>query len=335
MNHRRTRTAILSFAIIPALFGSSQSGQSDGTTSTPAPLPASALASVKMISYFPSKDPRAAMWNNWNPSVIDADLATIAALNANTVRFILQPSAFGYPTPSAVKLARLADAVQMASAHGLRVQLTLFDGWNRYTDLGGSKTWAAGILGRYARDAEIQSIELQNEIDPSNQFAMQWARTMIPYVRGIGGTIPITISSQCCTRNLNNLKAGVGVAPPDFFSFHYYGGEDAADTLRQARDMVAPRALFIGETGLPSGSQAPWAAPDPTAEAAQAHFFAAVENEAKVLSLPPAAPWVLQDFASGTLLLTTPWSEYHFGLFRTDGSEKPAATWIRNYFAVN
>jgi endo-1,4-beta-mannosidase len=336
MKHGRSRTALAALAIVPALFaGPRGNGSPSGVTAPPPALPAAALAAVKMISYFPSHDPRAAMWNDWRPDVIKRDLATIAGLNANTVRFILQPSAFGYPTPSAVKLARLAEAIRMAAAEDLHVQLTLFDIWHSYADTSGSRAWATAILDQYRGDKRIQSIELQNEIDPSDQLAMTWARWMLSFVRGASGGIPVTISSKCCIENLSRLKSALSTSPPDFYSFHYYGGDDAVPTLKQARDMVAPRALFVGETGLPSGSQSPRAPSDPAAEAAQARFFAAVENATKVLALPPAAPWILEDFAPGTLLLTTPWYEYHFGLVRTDGTEKPAATWLRNYFKVN
>ena len=55
------------------------------------------------------------------------------------------------------------------------------------------------------------------------------------------------------------------------------------------------------------------------------------------LGLPPAAPWILQDFAPGTFDWNRriPNAQYHLGLLRTDGTEKPAAETVRLAFAAS
>jgi hypothetical protein len=63
-------------------------------------------------------------------------------LHTNTVRIILQAWTIGYPTPQPIMLTHLAQMLALAQAHGLRVQLTLFDWWNSYDDLTGSRQWA-------------------------------------------------------------------------------------------------------------------------------------------------------------------------------------------------
>jgi len=321
----RWRSSVVSFAFIPVLtipiIGS--------PTTTPPP------AVVKLINYFPSHHPWVSMWNNWDSATMDKDFATIAGLNANVVRLLIQPSAFGYPQPSPVPMQHLWDAVTLAANHGLRVQLTLFDLWNKYGDLDGSKRWATAVLTPFRGDKRVQSVELQNEIDGSSAFATNWARLMLPNLRTAAGNIPVTISSKASLTNLQALKRSLSFWQPDFYSFHYYGtAEGALPILKDARSIAAPQSLFVGETGLPSSTGSPLAAPDPNQEAEQSRFIAAVENATQALSLQPAAPWIFQDFAPGVLLSTTPWSEYHFGLLRADGSEKPSATWLRNYFGV-
>jgi hypothetical protein len=324
VRRRRFSSAIVTLSIVPIL---------GGLLGSPQPGGAASLAGVKLINYFPSIHPWTAMWTHWDPTLIDHDFAEIEGLNANTVRLVIQPTPFGYPTPYAAMMDRLASAVRMANAHGLRVQLTLFDQWRSYTDLDGSRRWANAVLAPFRYDKRIESVELQNEIDPSNPVAIYWARYMLPQLRIMAGNIPITISSLASTSNLQKLKAGLGKVQPDFYSFHYYGSADnAVGILREARNIAYPHALFVGETGMPSGDGSPNTAPDPSQEAAQAHFISAVEGATQSLSLPPAAPWIYQDFAAGSLLPSSADTEYHYGLFRADGSEKPVATWLRSYF---
>ena len=325
MRFRHSWRAIVALGILPplgSLFGS------------PAPPPApSALAGVKLMNYSPSIHPWAAMWTHWDPSIIDHDLAQIAGLNANTVRFIIQPAAFGYPTPYSAMMDRLSQAIGMANTHGLRVQLTLFDIWHSYGDLSGSQRWASAVLAPFRDDKRIQSIEVQNEIDPSNWVAIYWARTMIPAVRSAGGNIPVTISPLSSTANLKKLKDGLGRVQPDFYSFHYYGPEgNALGILNEANHFAWPVPLFIGETGAPSGSEPPGTQATPAEEAAQAHYLTTIENATESLSLPPAAPWIFQDFSPGSLLSNSADTEYHYGLFRDDGTAKPVATWLQGYF---
>jgi len=293
------------------------------------------LQQVKMINYYPSRHPWAAMWTHWDASTLDHDFGVIAGLHANSVRLILQPDAFGFPAPTVEMLHRLSTTVDLAAKHGLHVQLTLFDLWSRYVDLAGSEGWARAIIAPFRSDKRVQSIELKNEVDGSDEVATRWATRMIPFVRDVVGDVPITISSLSAVANLAKLKRALATSPPDFFSFHYYGtAAVAVSFLRLARDVVAPTPLVVGETGFASGSQSPGAPPDRLSELAQRDFIEAVERAAAQLGLPPAAPWQLEDLAAGTAAPQSPLAEYHFGLFRTDGSAKPAAIWLRAYFAA-
>jgi len=321
---RRLTSAVIGFSIIPSL---------SGLLGSSSPPQQSSLTTVKLMNYYPSVHPWSAMWTHWDPTIIDHDLGQIASLNANEVRYTLTPAAVGYPTPYSAMMERLSQAINMANAHGLRVWLTLFDNWKSYGDINGSKTWANHILAPFRGDQRIQAVELQNEIDPSNYFAVYWARQMIPSLRSSGGGIPVTISSLASTANLKKLKDALGYVQPDFYSFHYYGSEsNAMGLLKEAQYAAYPHPLFIGETGMPSGTNAAGSPPDPAEEAAQAHYLSTVESATESLGLPPAAPWIYQDFAAGSLVSTSALAEYHYGLFRDDGSPKPVATWLQGYF---
>jgi hypothetical protein len=296
----------------------------------PSPAVNIRLKNVKLMNYYPSRFPWGAMWVHWDRGQLNADFVKIAALNANTVRLVLQPAVFGYPRPRTVMLERLTEAVGLAEAHGLRVQLTLFDGWSGYSDFMGSRKWAQSVLGRFRLNRRVESVELQNEIDPTNPAAMGWARKMIPALRLASAYALVTVSPPADVASLSRLHNALGTVQPDFYSYHYYGGgPEAYPTLQQAKEIVAPKPLFVGETGLSTGT----GPSDPALEQQQVTYLAAVEKATKSLGLPAAAPWILKDFAPDTLTVSDS-AEYHFGVFRSDGSEKPAAAWLRQYFLL-
>ena len=65
-------------------------------------------------------------------------------------------------------------------------------------------------------------------------------------------------------------------------------------------------------------------------------FLQTVAYAAQELGMPPPGVWTLSDFDAGTIpagggVQKEP--EYDFGLFRTNGSAKPAAAVVRGIFA--
>jgi hypothetical protein len=231
-------------------------------------------------------------------------------------------------------LSHLAQIITLAANHGLQVQLTLFDWWSSYTDIAGSQQWASAVLSPYAHDPRIAFVELQNEMDPTNAAAMSWARQMLPFIRSLVPGTPLTISvwDGVGVPRLSALLSALQPASLDFADLHYYGGADVAETvLQQAMNAAAPLPLFIGETGYSSslGNTQGSDLPNTTQslEAYQDYYTRSVEFAAQSLGLPVAAVWTLTDFAPGSLTwvssATSP--EYGFGLYRTDGSAKPAA----------
>jgi hypothetical protein len=297
---------------------------------------ATVLGHIKMINYYPARHGWAYMWTEWDPAEIDADFARISALHFNVVRVFVPPYTFGYPTPDPADLTRLGQLLTLASTHGLRVALSLFDRWGNYRDLAGSQQWAAALLLPNKGARRIAFVELRNEIDPSDAQAMAWARQLLPYVRDADGGIPVTlsVSGQAGLNGLQGLVAGLRAAPPDFYSFHFYGPAPLAyATFRQAQQIVAPAPLFIAETGYstcPCSSSSPASAK--AQEANQDHYFRTVEYATRVQGLPPAAPWTLNDFAAGAIPDPAPrLAEYTYGILRLDGTLKPAAVTLHTF----
>jgi endo-1,4-beta-mannosidase len=273
------------------------------------------------------------MWRRWDPARIDADFARIAGLGANAVRIIVHPDAFGYPAPDPDRLAELRRTVELAAAHRLTVQLTLFDWWGSYDDTAGSESWAQAVLAPYRDDPAIAFVEVKNEVDPSDPRVDAWLRRLLPVVREAVGAVPVTVSvtGPDPVARLRALHDVLAADPPDFYDLHYYGRPDAARaTFEQAVSTVAPVALYIGETGV---SSAPVGSAQ-DAEAAQARYLATVEAAAVAAGLPDAAPWIFQDIVPSAVPGTADRSpkQMSFGLLRADGTEKPAAAAIQALF---
>ncbi len=324
---------------ISRLLSSAQADTSPLTTVAPSGPTAALVSGLKVMNYYTSTNSWANMWTTWNPSAIDGDFARIAALHANTVRVIVQAGTFGYPTPNPAMQAHLAQMVSLAQARGLRVQLTLFDWWGQYSDIAGSKAWAQAILAPFAGNHEIAFVELQNEIDPSNPAVLAWTEQMLPFLKSVDGGLPETVSVYTLS-GLQILANALRATPPDFYDFHYYGhAGDAFGQLAQAKAMVSPSPLFIGETGFSSalsntavGGLADNAA---SLEAYQDFYYRSVQDAAGSLGLGFVAPWVLSDFTPGSLTWAPADSkEYGFGLYRTDGSAKPVAASVASAFAA-
>ena len=300
-----------------------------------------ALRALKLISYFPARSSWQYMWEDFQPGVIDQDMARIAGLHANGVRIIISTAAFGFPRPHPRDLSELRDVIQMAQRNGLRVQLTLFDGFAGWQAIQGSREWVQMVLAPYAADSEIAFIELRNEIDLSDPEQMTWCRDLLPYTENLAGGVPVTVSvSNGGASKLVDLRRKLGGVKPDFWDLHYYGTPgDARATFAAARAAVRPDLLYIGEFGFSTWPGIAAKVPGLSSsqgevDAYQAYYYASIEAATRALGLPPAAPWTLNDFSSANTPPQPSPAEYFYGLYRLNGSAKPAAAVISQFFGT-
>jgi hypothetical protein len=281
------------------------------------------------------------MWAHFDLTDIEAGFASIKRLGANAVRLTIDPYQFGWPRVSPVMRSELTALLHLAEHDGLYVQLTLFDWFADYGDTPDSATWLRSLLAPYRNDPEIAFIDLQNEIDTSNTQAMTWAQAIMRAAKPIVGTIPLTfsVSSPHDVAGELALKDALGSEVPSFYDFHYYGlPGDAASVLGAINAAVAPAPLFVGETGMST-----YSASGPAQEAIlaseQASYYAAVENATASLDLPPAAPWLLNDLVGAGVPLTVSIAsedpaQLYYGLYSTNGTPKPAAAVVQNFFST-
>jgi|1185.fasta_scaffold01198_2 hypothetical protein len=304
--------------------------------------PLSVPRELHVVSYYPRDAGWTAMWTKWDPARVASDLDHAVAVDANTVRAIVQPDTFGYPHVSPVYASRLSQFVTLAAARGLHVQLTLFDWWYSWYDRRGSQTWARELLAPYAHDARIAFIELRNEILPK-QETTAWATEMIPFVRRLVPGTPLTLSvaGPNLLGKLATLKRQLGAVRPDFYDIHYFGlgGESAFATFARAKQIVAPTPLWVGETGYPTlvNGSGFGGVPRTRAgqEVAQTQFLSTVAWAAHANGLAPIGVWQLGDLDPDAVpdrLVDPEEPELHYGLFRADGSAKPAAETVRSIF---
>ncbi|MGX6603073.1 cellulase family glycosylhydrolase [Micromonosporaceae bacterium Da 78-11] len=285
-----------------------------------------AVKTAKTLNYYPSNAGWSAMWTNWNPTKVDTDLARAATLGATNVRVILFPQSFGYPTPKAEYMDRLAKFVSLAAARGMTVKFTMFDWWEGYDDFAGSIAWATAVLKPYKDDKRLISVELKNEFDPADTAGVAWARKMIPAVRAVAPTMPLTFSVDGVigSAGMAKIKSSLPTTPLDFYDFHFYGNsERALANIRRAQAAVAPTPVVIGEVGLNTLQNT---------EGEQAAFLARVFEAAKIAGVQSVAPWTLNDFAAGaipTSQVSKIPAQYTYGLYRTDGTAKPAVAVVK------
>lgn len=202
------------------------------------------------------------------------------------------------------------------------------------------------MLDPYVGDPRIAFVELRNEIDTANAEALAWARELVPWLRSLlKGRTPVTLSvgGGAPVRDLRALAAGLTpAARPDFFDAHYFtgGGEPAQRVFSDLRAAAGRTPLWIGELGYPTSTTISGYAGVPLTpsaqEAAQAHYFRLCFAALAGLGLPAPGLWILDDFAAGAIPdsdVDGREPEYRFGLFREDGSAKPAAAAIQALFA--
>jgi hypothetical protein len=292
-------------------------------------------ASLRVMNYYPSDHSWQQMWTSWSAAGFDRDMAKISGTGANAVRLIVFPSVFSFPTPDATMAGRLREAITIAAAHGLQVQLTLFDYWGDYQDLAGARTWSTALLTPYRDDPRVALVEIRNEIHAGDARAMTWARDQITLLHTVLPTTPVTISTAGAqgVSGLRALKAALTPAEPDIFDFHYYGlSQLAFSAFQQSKAAVAGAPLFVGEAGMSTYTPGTNPIASDAAEAAQADWYRVVDGAANAAGLSPVAPWTLYDFVPAGAPAGFSPEQFSYGLFHVDGTPKRAAAVVSAAF---
>jgi hypothetical protein len=304
-----------------------------GLVVLPCTAPASSVASspLKEISYYGRDYAWLEFWPNWPAAKVqmDDDLDVIAGLGFNTVRIFLHPAVFGYPTPTAEYQGYFAEAVELIDAHGLQAHVNLFDCWWGWADIEGSKSWLAEIVYPYRNDNRIALWELQNEVNrdpghPDWSPVRNWIQELFPYLKQQAGSTPATVSVGD-VEWLDDIRDLTYPDVPDIYSLHWYPASlrtwttPLCGVIDRARELIPDGELLLGEFGFETCT---------LSEASQRNLYRDVFCCAEEKGVVHLGVWTYSDFPDGTEQCepgsAAPPEELHFGLFRLDGSPKPA-----------
>ena len=251
----------------------------------------------------------------------------------NTVRIFLQPDVFGYPIPNSISASYFDEALTLIDAHHLKAHVNLFDCWQCWWDVSGSQTWLRSLVQPHRNDARIAVWELRNEVGLDKPEISAWVQTMFPYLKAQAGSTPCTVSVSH-VEWLHDVMELTGSTPPDIYSLHWF--PDVVSWTRpfpavidRARELIGPAPLLIGEFGLSTYAYS---------DVSQADLYTDVLYFADQKEIANLGVWTLNDFSPGIIGCAGPITrteELHFGLYRTDGTPKPAEPILRDAFHGN
>ncbi len=295
---------------------------------------------LKEISYYPAGNAWENFWQNWPDLVatgqITADLNHIYELGGNTVRIFLHPDVFGYPTPSPTYIYYFAEALTYIDNAGLQAHVNVFDcDETPWTDISGSKTWIDAIVLPYKDDSRIAIWELQNETPINDPTVQAWVTDVLPYLQAQAGNVPATLSVLNDPELLATMMTLTATNSLDIYSFHWYPTSPRAwttalpDALERAREIIGDADLLLGEFGYNTFD---------VSETSQANLYQDVLYYANQYGVEHLGAWTLHDFEEGTIICgdaLAPEPERFFGLYRLDGTPKPAASILSDAFHGN
>ncbi|HEY1014447.1 MAG TPA: cellulase family glycosylhydrolase, partial [Herpetosiphonaceae bacterium] len=285
------------------------------------------------INYNPAWAPWA-LWERWDAGLVAADLDRIAGLGANAVRVALPWRNFRGSAPeSGLARDRFAEFVAMARERGLRLIPILFDEYCKNSKPDGADCWgdwrwdaeaaelALALPAAYRREPAIALWDLANEpawISPGEWSweaghranRLEWLRAAARTVRAAAPYQPLIVGVSFPGEARDVVAAGVS----ELISLHYYP-QIHQDRAALAEEIASFRSvhlpLLVEEIGFSSSSELAGS------EAAQRDFMCQTLGALRGAGAGMLW-WHLQSWGQDS------W-EAQLGLYRADGSRKPAA----------
>ena len=289
-------------------------------------------SALQIMSYYPPEAGWSGMWTTYAHARTQRDFANMKSLGVNTVRIIVQPYAVGWPTMSPAGTAAMRDIMATASADGLFIQLTLFDGWGTYDQVSLSNQWLTSLFSGLPSTAPIALVELQNEIDPTVPSHIAWARSMLATIGTLLPGVPRTLSVKGGPDAASLTQQMLTDLPPsllDVIDLHLYGTwADLISAIENIQKLNDPRPMIIGEIGAGSVLDTP-----NSADQTQAAYYSQIFAYCYASGLPLPGVWIYSDIDPAHTPADNP-NVLNYGLRRLDGTWKPAAAVIQQYFSI-
>lgn len=318
---------------------------------------AGAPVKLKGINYWLSDAPFSGTWASWNGPKVYEELKRAQALGVNVIRIGLP---FDHGDTMDVVWDRdqemrkvsmwiqrqMTQVLQIASVLGMKVIFTLFEWYDEQPRQGTREerpniAYLEGIVKPFANDDRVLAWDIRNEPDNYDRWqggdpdrVIEWMDRMATNIRYLDRRHPITVGLG----NYQNywLKDKRGRSVLDFVDFvapHIYDAH-ALPTQVEALRSRTNKPVVIEEMGWPSS-----AADQPPPEGArfdeetQTYFYEAMLKDANQYDVAGVVQWTLMDYVPRTTAKVANFEE-NFGLFRLDGSPKPAAEIFKNGFTA-
>ncbi len=308
---------------------------------------------IKGFNYYPRMHPwRTFNVGEWEPEVTERELRLGVGLGANTVRMVVdyqfsldnsraQQVRDNYFAPIGQYVANIREFIDIAGRLGLRVIFTLFDSldWAMYQPVYHwiAEEYLKELVPSFANDPTILCWDLQNE--PDRAIVLVGNTNVIPFFQRISKLV-----RRLAPRQLQTIgwidRARARYFPDfddllDFWCFHFYDSTSRLNDLVAFYKSKTSKPVLLEEFGLPTGGPGRNAQ---TGEQDQVAHYRTVLQTLKDNGTCGSVFWILNDFPVG--LAGNPPSpedspENHFGIFRLDYSEKPAAMVLRDFWRPN
>jgi hypothetical protein len=292
---------------------------------------------LKGTNYYPAAHPWGHMWREWDGPTIAAELARARReLGINAVRTLVPyrgkeswTDDQGNVNPD--MLDRLRQFVQIAGQQQIKVLVTLFD-WNYGAPAAGSVeegynlSYLRTIVGAFKDDDRVLAWDLHNEPDKypiwnegkAPQF-VDWLGRMADATRAIDHRHPVTVGVGEPESLWQAAPNGRTIADiSDIISVHSY---DAARYIKIAGEIRTrtSKPVLLEEFGWVSGPECRAVNFD---EPSQLYLYRNAVQAASKQELVGIMNWWYQD--PPAVLTYSQDENGHWGLYRRDGTPKPA-----------
>ncbi len=303
---------------------------------------------IRGFNYYPRTHPwKTYNIGEWERGAIEYELRLGASLGANVVRTFIdfnysldntrsQQPIDNYYAPIARYIDNVREFINVAAQFDYKVILTLLDSmdWSLYQP---QNTWMVeeylrALVPLFANDPRILCWDLQNE--PDKAIREIGAGVVIPFFKRISALVRALDPDHLQTIGwIDRVRAAFYPDLDDlldYWCFHFYDNASNLPALIQFYKGKTSKPVLLQEFGLATGGPGPDGA---HTEIDQAAHYTQVMTMLDDNKMCGSVFWVLTDFPQG--LAGNPPSpldspENHFGVFRLDYSEKPAASVIRS-----
>ena len=298
---------------------------------------------LKGFNYYPQGRPWHEMWYYWDGPQVERELRTAREqLGINTVRVLVpyeiaeRGGSRGQVTPE--MLGWLREMVQIAGDLDMRVIVTLFDFYEGFAPAGSGEfeenlIYLRSVIGNFIGDDRIIAWDLHNEPDHYSLWREGREQQVLDWLGRMADEVHRLAPNHLVTVGMGNYQNFFVPGPDgrrvidysDVISLHNY---NAADTARQVDELRAAsgKPVLLGEFGWPTGPRC--LIPGYTEEQQAAVYREALaQAQGRVAGV---IAWTMRDFDVGP---SRRWDtrEEHYGLYRPDGSLKPAAEEFKAY----